>query len=294
MQLRIMVSRHAAFYSPLISAIAGGFLKDQGLDATYSVLAPRQRSHALIRDGAADIIQSAVSSNWKPIERGESPLAVHFAQINMRDGFFLASRSLHASFAWKDLEGRTLIADHGGQPLAMLRYAANCQGVDWARIRVIDAGSPDQMITAFRGGAGDYVHLQGPGPQQLEDDNFGHVVAAVGKAMPPVAFSSVCTSREFLKSDACRAFLRAFANAKRWVCEAAAEEVASKEASYFPDVESVALTTAIRDYQKLGCWEGGIEIPRDLYEQALNVFDSVGEVASRHPYDDVCAFPPAE
>jgi NitT/TauT family transport system substrate-binding protein len=294
MQLRIMVSRHAAFYSPLISTIAGGFLKDQGIDSTYSVLAPGQRSHALIRDGAADIIQSAVSSNWKPIEKGESPLAVHFAQINMRDGFFLAARSSDASFAWTDLEGRTLIADHGGQPLAMLRYAAKCQDVDWNRIQVIDAGSPEKMIAAFHGGAGDYVHLQGPGPQQLEDDNFGHVVAAVGKAMPPVAFSSVCASREFLTTDACRAFLRAFAKAKQWVREAAAEEVAATQAPYFPDVRNAALTAAIRSYQKLGCWEGGIEIPRDLYEQALNVFDSVGEVASRHRYDDVCAFPQTE
>ena len=294
MQLRVMVSRHAAFYSPLISTIAAGFLKEQGLDATYSVLAPGQRSHELIRDGAVDVMQSAVSSNWKPLERGESPLAVHFAQINMRDGFFLAARTPNASFEWKDLEGHTLLADHGGQPLAMLRYAAKCKGVDWSRIHVIDAGSPEKMIAAFRDGTGDFVHLQGPGPQQLEHDRAGHIVAAVGEAMPPVAFSSLCASRAFLETEACRAFVRAFANAKRWVREATAEEVTSKQASYFPAVESTALAAAIRRYQKLGCWDGGIEIPRDLYEQALNVFEHAGEIGSRHPYGDVCASPRAE
>src|SRR5215472_12660555 len=127
MRLRIMVSRHSAFYSPLISTIAAGFLKDQGLDASYNVLQPGQRSHELIRGGEVDVMQSAVSSNWKPMERGESPLAVHFAQINRRDGFFLAARTPSASFEWKDLEGHTLLADHGGQPLAMLRYAAKCK-----------------------------------------------------------------------------------------------------------------------------------------------------------------------
>src|SRR5690242_13305052 len=96
--LRIMVSRHSAFYSPLIATIAGGFLRDAGLDATYSVLQAGQRSQVLIRDGVVDIMQSAVSSNWRLIEAGESPRPVHFAQINRRDGFFLAARHLDRDF----------------------------------------------------------------------------------------------------------------------------------------------------------------------------------------------------
>src|ERR1051325_7776902 len=190
MTLRITVSRHAAFCSPLIATIAGGFLKKEGLDAVYGVLGPGQRSHVMIRDGEADIIQSAVSSNWKLLDKGESPLPVHFAQINQRDGFFIAART--PSFEWKDLEGKTLLADHGLQPLTMLRYAVNYNHVDWTRVRVMDAGTPEKMIAAFRSGEGDFVHLQGPGPQVLEHDGAGYAVASVGEAMPPVAFSSVC------------------------------------------------------------------------------------------------------
>src|SRR5215831_1920250 len=210
MQLRIMVSRHAAFYSPLIATIAAGCLKSEGLDATYSVLAPGQRSHALLRDSIVDVMQSAVSSNWTPLEKGESPLAVHFAQINRRDGFFLVARHRAPAFEWSELEGKRLIADHGVQPLAMLRYGAKCQGVDWSRIRVIDSGSPEQMVAAFLAGNGDFVHLQGPAPQQLEHDRAGCLVASVGAAMPPVAFSSLCASRDFVSTETCRAFLRAF------------------------------------------------------------------------------------
>jgi NitT/TauT family transport system substrate-binding protein len=284
-----MVSRHSAFYSPLISTIAAGFLKDQGLDATYGILGPGQRSHVLIREGLVDVMQSAVSSNWKLMEQGESPLPVHFAQINQRDGFFLAARAPEPSFEWKRLEGRTLLADHGGQPLAMLRYAANRNGVDWSGVRVIDAGTPEQMSVAFRNGAGDYVHLQGPGPQQLEHDQAGFIVASVGEAMPPVAFSSLCASRDFLRTEAARAFLRAFRNAKEWVRQAPADEVAARQASFFPGVPAPVLASAIRSYQALGCWDGGIEIPRHLYEQALNVFESAGGLAARHPYEEVCA-----
>src|SRR5260370_17280772 len=95
MRLRIMASRHSIFYSPLLSAIAGGFLERQGLEAEYSVLGKGQRSSALIREGAVDVMQSAVSSNWKPMERGETELPVHFATINEPDGFFLVSPQPH-------------------------------------------------------------------------------------------------------------------------------------------------------------------------------------------------------
>ena len=92
MTIRIMVSRHSAFYSPLICSITGGFLEQEGLASTYAVLGPGERSHVLIHEKRVDVMQSAVSSNWKPMEQGESPLPVHFAQINQRDGFFLVAR----------------------------------------------------------------------------------------------------------------------------------------------------------------------------------------------------------
>lgn len=296
MMLQILVSRHAAFYSPLIAAIAGGFLKAEGLEASYGTLQPGQTSQAALASGAADVVQSAVSSNWKPMERGEGPLPVHFAQINRRDGFFLVGRT--PQFRWRDLEEGTLLADHGLQPITMLKYAVKQQGVDWNRIHVADAGAPEQMVAAFRSGFGDFVHLQGPAPQALELDGAGYVVAAVGAAMPPVAFSSVCCSRAFLKTDALQAFLRAFAAAKTWVRQTPPEQVAETEAPYFPGVDARALAKAIGAYQELGCWDGGIAIPRDLYEQSLNVFEAAGAIGKRHAYDDVCvdlsaAFPAA-
>src|SRR5204862_2180905 len=137
-----------------------------------------------------DIVQSAVSSNWRLIESGETPRPVHFAQINRRDGFFLAGRRADPEFAWKKLEGATLLADHGLQPLVMLKYAVHHNGADWQKLRVVDAGSPEQMDAAFRAGEGDYVHLQAPASHQIAKDGAGAVVASVGRSLPQVAFSS--------------------------------------------------------------------------------------------------------
>lgn len=277
MALRIMVSRHSAFYSPLICTIARGF------KAEYSILGPGQRSYELIRDGVVDIMQSAPSSNWGPMEKGISPLPVHFALINRRDGFFLAGRKREDGFTWKNLEGKRLLADHGLQPITMLRYAAKHNGVDWSKINVIDRGAPEEMIAAFRRGEADYVHLQAPGPQMLEEDGIGWTVVSVGASMPEVAFSSLCCSREFMATQAFADFLRAYKEARSWVQGDDPRASAFLQNSYFPGVSLGALKEAIERYQALGTWTGSPEITEDLYRQALRVFDT------DQPFDAVCA-----
>jgi NitT/TauT family transport system substrate-binding protein len=290
MQLRIMVSRHSAFYSPLIAAIAGGFLEEAGLSADYGILAPGQLSHELIRDGSVDIMQSAVSSNWRPLERGVSPLPVHFALINRRDGFFLAGRAPDGrAFKWTDLEGHTLLADHGGQPLAMLRYVVHYNGADWGKITVLDRGTPEAMSQAFRRGEGDYIHLQAPGPQLLEQDGIGYTAVSVGASMPEVAFSTLCCSQDFMTTDAFQAFLPAYVQAREWVRTTDPGRVAEKEVKFFQGVGAQALMQAVERYQHLGTWDGGAAITPELYEQALNVFEYSGGVAARHPFELVCS-----
>ena len=285
-----MVSRHSAFYSPVIATISAGFLEREGFAASYSVLAPGQRTYVLLQEQQVDVMQSSVSSNWKPMEDGVSPLPVHFAQINRRDGFFLVARSpAPEPFEWMQLHGRALLADHGLQPLAMLRYAAHYNQAEWARIQVTDAGSPEEMEAAFRAGTGDFVHLQSPAAHRLGYYGAGRVVASVGRSMPAVAFSSLCTSRVFFATGACRAFLRAYAAARQWVRESPPDQVASSVSEFFPGIAAPALSTAISAYQDLGCWEGGVEIPRDLYAQALTVFQYAGAIRARHPYHEVCA-----
>jgi NitT/TauT family transport system substrate-binding protein len=291
MPLRIMVSRHSVFYSPLIAAIAASFLERHGVKAEYSILAKGQRSSALIRDGAVDIMQSAVSSNWRPMEQAESPLPVHFAQINRRDGFFLVARQPDTAFEWSKLVGQEVLADHAPQPYVMVKYAARTNGVEWARVKDIDAGSPEEMAAAFRAGRGAYVQLQSPAAHQLDCDGVGHVVVSEGASMPPVAFSSLCCSRQFSRTDTFRRFVEAYGEARQWARTAPAAEVARAEAGYFEGHSLDALTAGIERYQTLGCWEGAVEIPRDLYEQALNVFQTEGGLARRHPYDDVCVSP---
>ncbi len=292
-KIRIMFSRFSAFYSPLIATEAGGFLAAEGLSAEFSVAGPGRVPRAGLEDGSLDVIQSAPSASWGPLERGEVSDIVHFAQINQRDGFFIAGRRADPDFAWGKLAGARVLADHGGQPLAMLKYALHKQGVDYASLEAIDAGAPDAMVAAFRNGEADYVHLQGPAPQQLEDDGQGHVLASVGEAIGPVAFSSLSATRRFLETDLARAFVRAFQRSRSWVATGPADAIAEAEARFFPDTDEPVLARTIAAYQRLGCWQGALEIPRDAYEAALDVFLHSGLITRRHPYDAVVVPPPA-
>ncbi len=290
--INIIVSRHSAFYSPLISAISGGFLAAEGIEANYEPATPQRSAWQALSDGSADVAQIAVSASWGPLARGEKLELMHFAQINERDGFFIAARKPDPDFTWSKMQGRDVLVDHLGQPLAMFKYAAHKQGLAFDDMNVFDIGEPDEMEQAFRSGKGDYVQLQGPAPQQLEKDGSGFVVAAVGDAIGPVAFSSLTASRRWLKTDTAFAFMRAYRKARAYVNETPAIEIARAEADFFKGIDQDVLATTIETYQGLGCWTPEVEISPAAYETALDVFIHAGVISDRFAYDAVVITPP--
>ncbi len=293
-QIIIQFTRFSAFYSPLISTVSGGFLKDEGLDPSHSVSPPGQSAIAALVDGSAHVVQSALSQGLTSLEKGETPAAVHFAQINEKDGLFLTGREPDPDFTWDRLRGKKVLVDHGGQPLAMFKYACHKSGLDYAAIDAVDAGGGADMDKAFRAGEGDYIHQQGPAPQQLEHDGVGHVVASVGEPIGPCGFSSLAATPAWLETDMAKAFMRAYRKTRAYINEAPAADIAAAETSFFPDIDLDVLTATIQFYQGLGCWAPHVEITQAAYEVTLDVFEHVGRLNKRHAYEDVCAPPPAE
>jgi NitT/TauT family transport system substrate-binding protein len=292
-EIRIEFTRFSAFYSPLIATFAGGFLQQEGLAAKHAVSAPGKSAIASLADGSAHVVQSAPSQAFASLEEGKRPPAVHFAQINEKDGFFLAGRRPDKAFSWAALKGKKVLVDHGGQPMAMFKYACFKKGVDLKDLNLIDAGSTEKMIEVFRNGEGDYVHLQGPGPQQLQHDGVGHILAALADASGSCAFSSLAARREWLGSDAAEAFMRAYRRARAWLLATPPAEVAKAEAPLFADVDLAVLTNTIATYQKLGNWTPHVEITEQAFEATLDIFHHAGLITKRHAYADVVVPPPA-
>jgi len=293
-QCHIMVTRHSAFYTPLLVTIGGGFLAAEGIDANFSIAETPRDVLAGIHGGSVQVAQSAVSANFGALERGKKSPLVHFAQINERDGFMLVAREPDESFSWDKLKGKKVLVDHDRQPLAMFKYALHKEGIDYGAIEPIDAGGPQDMEKVFRGGQGDYVHLQGPAAQQLTSEGVGHAVAWPGKSIGPVAFSSLAASRQWRESPAAETFMRAYRRARDFAIEMDPDEVASAVGRYFNEVDRDALIKAVETYQELGCWSPGVRITPEAFDTTLDVFQNSGHISKRPAYDQVVVQPPGD
>lgn len=292
-KIRIQFTLFSAFYSPLISAMSGGFLRAEGLDPEWSVSPPGVSALAALQDGSAHVVQSALSQAFASLDKGEVPAAVHFAQVNEMDGFFLTGREADPAFTWDKLEGAEVVMFNGGQPLAMFKYACHRAGIDFARIKPVVPGGPAEIDRAFREGKGQYVQQQGPFPQQLQADGIGHIVAQVGRQIGPCGFSSLAATRAWLATDMARAFMRAYRKTRIYMNTAPAAEIARAEKPYFPGIDERVLADCIATYQQLGCWTPHVEITHAAYGKTLDVFEYVGALKQRYRYEQVCAAPPA-
>lgn len=286
-QLNLMALRHSAFYSPYLMTMAGGYLQEAGFDVNYQVQTPQLEVKQRLLSGLCDISQSAVAAGFSSLCEGQEDSIRHFAQINSRDGFFIAARNPALPFDWQQLYGKKLIIDHFFQPLAMFRFALLKKGIEWNRLNIIDAGDVQQIDDSFRSGIGDFVHQQGPAPQQMEFDNIATVVASVGEAIGPVAFSSLCATEAFLASEKAPVFLHAYKLALKECQQTPAQEIAKKLQSYgfLTDIEFSVLSSTIKAYQALGCWKHDGSISQSEYETLLDVFEHSQLINQRYAYD---------
>lgn len=120
------------------------------------------------------------------------------------------------------------------------------------------------------------------------------VVASVGTAAVPLAFSSLCATPEWLTSPAASAFMSAFSEARTRAATAPAADLAEDVADFLPEFSQPALTRAIEAYQSMGTWLGSHEIDPALYDQTVKVFLDVGYIDKAPPMDLVVSRPPSQ
>ena len=287
-KLHIQFTLFSAFYSPLISTMTGNFLTEEGFDYEWSIAKPGTSALNALREGTAHVVQSTISQGFTSLERGEQPTSRHFALINNMDGFFLSGRQADDNFSWSSLEGADVIVHHGGQPMTMFKYACYKAGIDITKINIIDAGNAQEMDVAFRSGQADFIHQQGPEPQQLEAEGLGHVLTALGPMVGSCAFSSLAAMPAWIKSDEGRAFCRAYAKSRKYISSTPAAEIAKAQNPLFPKIEENVLKQCIQSYQEMGCWPENMQISEEGFEAMLDIFAFDGKISRRHSYDKIC------
>jgi len=290
-KINLMALRHSAFYSPYLMTMAGGYLSNIGLDANYIVQTPDNLVRDRILDGSCHVSQSAVAAGFSSLENNTPDNIRHFAQINSRDGFFIASRQPATNFSWNDLAGQDILVDHFFQPLAMLKYALHKKAINFDSLNVIDAGDVKQIDNAFRNGTGAFVHQQGPAPQQLEADGLATVVASVGEVIGPVAFSSLCATQDWLQTDMASAFFDAYKLSLKQCQQDDAGTIARQlhEYGFLTDISFDVLQNTLKTYQLLGCWNHDGLIGKAEYQTLLEVFKYSQLITKEHGFEKLIA-----
>jgi len=303
--IKVMSSRHSAFYTPLLLAVELGstdqsFMKSMSEDfeCSYSVAENNENIYEKISNGEIDIAQSSVSGSWG---NKYSKDIVHFAEINKMDGFHLVQRSDNENdekFDWEMLNQKEILVDHSSQPLYMFKYACSKKNINFDNLNVIDAGSPENMIKKFREGKGDFIHLQAPQSIDLTYDQFdeegkniirskvGNIVEYIGKIIGPLSFSTLICKREYLDTKEYHKFIEIFHTTKLFAQTQDPSKISEIIFEFFPETDVDALEKTISIYQKLNCWNGEVNISEDHYDTTLEVFRNSG-VEGIFPYSEI-------
>ena len=303
--IKVMSSRHSAFYTPLLRAIELGstdqsFMKSMSEDfeCSYTVAENNENVYEKISNGEIDIAQSSVSGSWN---NKYSKDIVHFAEINKMDGFHLVQRSdneIDEKFDWEILNQKEILVDHSTQPLYMFKYACSKKNIDFNNLNIIDAGSPENMIKKFREGKGDFIHLQAPQSIDLTYDQFdeegksiirskvGNIVEYIGKIIGPLSFSTLMCKREYLDTKEYHKFIEIFHTTKLFAQTQDPSKISDIIFEFFPETDVDALEKTISIYQKLNCWNGEVNISEDHYDTTLEVFRNSG-VEGIFPYSEI-------
>ncbi|MDG2101722.1 MAG: hypothetical protein P8K05_05215 [Dehalococcoidia bacterium] len=289
--INITASRHAVFYSPLLAMVNGNFLEEEGLKGKYHKPKENINIYEKIKSKEIDVAQSAVSGSWNFLKKKIDSSIKHFALINSRDGFFIISKNLNP-FQWNDLYKDPFYYVKGGQPEAMLSYALSKKNIDISKIPNVSNKvlSTSEMISEYKKEKKGFFHEQGSYPHELSRENQGKIIKSIGEIIGPVAFSSLCAEKEWIKSQEGMKFSRAFEKAKKWVNTSDPIDIGKLIKNHFENFSLESVTKAIKDYQILKTWESGIEISQEEYDKSLDVFEHSKIISKRYSINDVVMY----
>jgi NitT/TauT family transport system substrate-binding protein len=287
--IRLIEAFHSIFYSPVVIAVLGGHLAAEGLEPTLTAAEHAGGIADILREGRADVAISGLVRSFDLADRG-GPRLVHFAAVNDRNGFFLLSRTPRPDFAWPDLVGRTVLSYSGAPtPWLCMQAVLRRHGIDPARVNFVRHLAAPDAAAAFRAGDADFLEHGPPLVDELVRDGMGHLVASMGEATGPLAFSSCMTTPDMLVHgrDLLLRFVRGLARAQRWMRDTGAEGIAEAIAPAFPDIPVDIRRRAVERYTRQHTWAAHPTITPEGFEALQEILLAGGFIARRHRFEEL-------
>ena len=288
-RLRLVEAFHSIFYSPVVIALLGGHLDAESLEPTLTTAEHAGDIAETLLEGRADVAISGLVRTFDLVDRG-GPRLIHFAAINDRNGFFLLSRTPRPDFTWSDLVGRTVLSYSGAPtPWLCMQAVLRRHGIDPARVNSVRHLKAPDAVAAFRAGDADFLEHGPPLVDELVRDGVGHLVASMGEATGPLAFSSCMTTSEALvhSREPLLRLVRGLARAQRWMQDASVAEIAEVIAPAFPEIPSEIRLHAVERYVRQSTWAPHPALKLEGFEALQAILLAGGFIAKRHRFADL-------
>jgi len=282
---------HSIFYAPQYVALNKGFFEEEGLKVELYTGQGADKTMTALLSGQVDVGFMGPEATIYVYNQGKEDYSIIFAQLTQRDGSFLVGRNPEPDFKWESLKGKTIIGGRpGGVPEMTLEYVLNQHGLEpFKDVELITNLQFTATAGAFKGGTGDYVALFEPTASMLEAQEAGHIVASIGEAGGPVAYTAYSALKSYMEEhpDIIQKFTNAICKGQQWVEQHTPQEIAAEVQPFFPDTDVQLLATVIKRYKDQNTWCPNPVMISKTLDHLQEIMQTAGELDKRAPYDKI-------
>ncbi len=286
--IRLNEVTHSIFYTPMYLADSLGYFEEEGIKIQFTNGGGADSTMAAVLSGGADIGFCGPEAALYVALGGTKDIPTVFGQLTQRDGSFLVSRKDEAdTFTWESLKGKEILAGRqGGVPAMTFEYILREQGFTDEDIKLNFDVSFNNMTAAFIEGTADYCTMFEPTASDVQAQNKGYIVAAVGDRSGVVPYTSFIAKRSWLNKNekTAKGFLRAMLRAVEFAQTSTPETIAPYLQKHFADTSLESLATGVGNYQRIDSWATDMVMTKESFERLQDIIASAGELPQRADY----------
>lgn len=278
----------SVFYAPTYAALSLGFFEKEGLDVDMTTAWGGDKSAAALLSGQVDINFMGPEAAVYIFNQGAPDYLVLFAELTAKDGQFLVAKKPEPDFKWSDLKGKSLIGMRpGSMPELCDEAALRNNGLDYKKdVKVITNITYTALAGAFASGMADYAALFEPQASMAEKEGIGYVVASIGEAVGPTAYTGFHARKAFIKEhpEIVQKFTNAVYRGMLWTQRHTPEEVTDAILKFFPETDRDVVLRAVRRYLKINGWQKTPVVTEESFVRLQDLAALGGTLGKRVPF----------
>lgn len=287
-KVKVAEVAHSIFYAPQYVAHKLGYFEEEGLDVEIILTSGADKVTSAVLSGDVNIGFCGSEATIYVYNEGEKDYLINFAALTKRDGSFLVSREKYNNFTLEDLKGKKIIGGRkGGMPEMTLEWALKQNGIDPKSDVEIDTSIAfAAMSGAFIGGEGDFVSLFEPNALEIEKNEYGYVVASIGKLGGVVPYTAYNARKSYIleNPDVIEGFTKAIQKGLDYVHNNDSREIAKLLEDYFPNTSIDDLEKLVQRHKDIDSWFNSTSISEKDFNHIQEIMISAGELKNSVDY----------